>query len=70
MSTLLKDTVRSTAFMLVPVIAFLAILSAVALFAVPRPAGQTPTTPAVEAETPTNAPSVPNARAALHANKI
>jgi hypothetical protein len=32
---LLKQTLRMTAFMLVPVAAFLAILSAVALFAVP-----------------------------------
>jgi hypothetical protein len=32
---LLKLTLRTTAFMLVPVAAFLAILSAVALFAVP-----------------------------------
>jgi hypothetical protein len=32
---LLKQTLRTTAFMLVPVAAFLAILSAVALFAVP-----------------------------------
>ena len=32
---LLKQTLRTTAFMLVPVVAFLAILSAVALFAVP-----------------------------------
>ena len=70
MSALLKDTLRATAFMLVPVVAFLAILSAVALFAVPRPATQTPSTPSVEAETPNAAPSVPNARAALHQNKI
>jgi len=32
---LLKQTLRTTAFMLVPIVAFLAILSAVALFAVP-----------------------------------
>ena len=32
---LLRQTLRMTAFMLVPVAAFLAILSAVALFAVP-----------------------------------
>jgi len=32
---LLKQTLRTTAFMLVPVAAFLAILSAVALFAIP-----------------------------------
>ena len=32
---LLQQTLRTTAFMLVPVAAFLAILSAVALFAVP-----------------------------------
>lgn len=32
---LLRQTLRTTAFMLVPVAAFLAILSAVALFAVP-----------------------------------
>ena len=32
---LLKQTLRTTAFMLVPIAAFLAILSAVALFAVP-----------------------------------
>lgn len=32
---LLKQTLRTTAFMLVPVVALLAILSAVALFAVP-----------------------------------
>jgi hypothetical protein len=39
---LLKQTLRTTAFMLVPVAAFLAILSAVALFAVPS---SSPTTP-------------------------
>ena len=32
---LLKQTLRTTAFMLVPIAAFLAILSAVALFAIP-----------------------------------
>jgi hypothetical protein len=34
---LLRDTLRTTAFMVVPIAAFLAILSAVALFAVPQP---------------------------------
>jgi hypothetical protein len=34
---LLKLTLRTTAFMLVPVAAFLAILSAVALFSIPSP---------------------------------
>lgn len=34
-SPLLKETLRMTALMIVPIVAFLAILSAVALFAVP-----------------------------------
>ena len=37
---LLKQTLRTTAFMLVPVAAFLAILSAVALFAIPSSSPQ------------------------------
>ena len=39
---LLRQTLRTTAFMLVPVAAFLAILSAVALFAVPSSSPPTP----------------------------
>ena len=70
MNALLKDTIRATAFMMVPVVAFLAILSAVALYAVPHPTQTPTTTTAAEGETPQVAPTVQNARAAVRPNKI
>jgi hypothetical protein len=69
---LLKETLRATAFMIVPVVAFLAILSAVALFAVPRPVQKDADT--AEHVVPTDQPAAghaaPGARAAVRPNKI
>jgi hypothetical protein len=71
--SLVKDTLRATALMLVPVVAFLAILSAVALFAVPTPqAKEGDSAEQHAAPQDTNAPAhaTPNTRAAIKPNKI
>ncbi len=76
---LLKQTLRTTALMVVPVAAFLAILSAVALFAVPSssPSGATKEERVVtagdksgdQATTPVANPRIPGARATVKPNK-
>jgi hypothetical protein len=73
--SLLRETLRATAFMIVPVVAFLAILSAVALFAVPKPAVKDVDTAAdhgpPSADQPAAPPhAAPNARASVKPNKI
>jgi hypothetical protein len=68
-TSLLGDTLRATAFMIVPVIAFLAILSAVALFAVPRPGPGVKEADPTAVEQPAPHPA-PNARAAIRPSKI
>jgi hypothetical protein len=70
MSALLKETVRATVFMMVPVVAFLAIVSAVVLFAVPRPVQSPHPSTASEVESPSGAPTLPNTRAAVRPSKI
>ena len=78
---LLKQTLRTTALMLVPVAAFLAILSAVALFAVPS---SNPSAKEERVVTPADAkeksgdqpttgaatPRVPGGRGAARPNKL
>lgn len=70
---LLKQTLRTTLLMVVPVAAFLAILSAVALFAVPS---SSPTSGAKEErvitagdQSATPSPRIPGARATVKPNK-
>lgn len=70
MSALFKETVQSTVFMMVPVVAFLAIVSAVVLFTVPRPVQTPHPSTASEVETPSGASTLPNTRAAIRPSKI
>ncbi len=71
---LLKDTIRTTAFVLVPIAAFLAILSAVALFAVPQASTKDAADTADHATTPTDREATTRtpqgARAVVKPNKI
>ena len=76
---LLGPTLRKTAVMLVPVVAFLAILSAVALFAVPQTPSGDPVAPSAVAadkdkadkQAPDQAPrNTGGARASVRPNKI
>jgi hypothetical protein len=81
---LLRQTLRATAFMLVPIVAFLAILSAVALYAIPssNPSAKeeqvvTPLGPKDKPAEPTSTSPpnaggmrVPGSRALVRPNKI
>jgi hypothetical protein len=70
-TTLLRDTLRATAFMIVPIVAFLAVLSAVALFAVPQPAPSKDTAEVQSGGDHESAPRAPaGARASVKPSKI
>jgi hypothetical protein len=70
-SSLLKETLRATAFMIVPIVAFLAILSAVALFAVPQSAPSKDTAEVLPGNDHEAAPRAsPGTRASVKPSKI